>query len=98
MQALSEMTKSKLAGYKFTVPQGGSKVFKYECIYCFDDQVFKLNFFLNIENLKRIFKDDPACTLRQFGISHGVGQRQCVFSLVKLHCLFSVHFSRELRV
>jgi len=38
MQALSEMTKSKLAGYKFTVPQGGSKVFKDECIYCFDDQ------------------------------------------------------------
>ena len=41
MQLLSETTKAKLAEYKFTVPQGGNKVFKDECIYCYGDQVFK---------------------------------------------------------
>jgi len=38
MDVLSEELKVKLTKYNYTIPQGGNKVYKDECIYCFDGQ------------------------------------------------------------
>ena len=39
MSSISAATQGLITAYKFAVPQGGDKVYKDECVYCYGAQV-----------------------------------------------------------
>jgi len=43
MSSISAATQGLIAAYNFAVPQGGEKVYKDECVYCYEAQVKALS-------------------------------------------------------